>query len=47
MDEDKRLVQTSYRRDWLWGTQGLVLVGMLSKSLVQFPAYGWGCVLSL
>ena len=36
-------------RDWLWGKLGLVLVGkgMLSKSLIQFSADGWGCVSSL
>ena len=35
-------------RDWLWGNC-LVLKGMamLSKSLIQFSADGWGCVLSL
>ena len=33
-------------RDWLWGKLGLTLVGkaMLSKSLTQFSADGWGCV---
>ena len=33
-------------RDWLWGKLGLTLVGkaMLSKSLIQFSADGWGCV---
>jgi len=36
-------------RDWLWGKLGLALVGkaMLSKSLIQFSADGWGCVPSL
>ena len=35
-------------RDWLWGKLGLALVGkaMLSKSLIQFSADEWGCVLS-
>ena len=33
-------------RDWLWGKLGLTLVGkaMLSKSLTQFSADGWGYV---
>ena len=33
-------------RDWLWVKLGLGLVGkmMLSKSLIQFYADGWGCV---
>ena len=34
-------------RDWLWGKPGLALVSkaMLSKSLIQFSAYGgWGAV---
>ena len=33
-------------RDWLWGKLGLALVGraMLSKSLIQLSADGWGCV---
>ena len=36
-------------RHWLKGKPGLVLIGraMLSKSLIQFSIYGWGCVLSL
>ena len=36
-------------RDWLRGNLGLVLMGgaMLSKSLIQFSAEGWGCVPSL
>ena len=36
-------------RDWLRGKQGLVLLGraMLSKSLIQFPVDGQGCVPSL
>ena len=36
-------------RHWLKGKPGLVLIGrvMLSKSLIQFSVYGWGCVLSL
>ena len=36
-------------RDWLWGKPGLAQVGkvMLSKSLIQFSADGWGCVPSL
>ena len=33
-------------RDWLWVKLGLAQVGkaMLSKSLIQFSADGWGCV---
>ena len=33
-------------RDWLWGNLGLTLVSkaILSKSLIQFYAYRWGCV---
>ena len=33
-------------RDWLWGKLGLTLVGkaMLSKSLTQISADGWGYV---
>ena len=36
-------------KDWLWVKLGLALVGrgMLSKSLIQFSAEGWGCVPSL
>ena len=36
-------------RDWLRGKQGLVLLGraMLSKSLIQFPVDGQGCIPSL
>ena len=36
-------------RDWLWGNLGLVLMGeaMLSKSWIQFPVDGRGCVSSL
>ena len=36
-------------RDWLRGKLGLVLMGraMLSKSLMEFPVDGWGCVPSL
>ena len=32
-------------RDWLWGNLGLVLMGgaMLSTSLIQISADGWGC----
>ena len=35
--------------DWLWLKLVLALVGraMLSKSLIQFSADGWGCVPSL
>ena len=38
-----------YRSYWPWGKLGLALVGkaMLSKSLIQFSADGWGCVPSL
>ena len=40
------LCRLSNGRDWLWGKLGLALVGkfMLSKSLVQFSAGGWGYV---
>ena len=33
-------------RDWLWVKLGLALVdkAMLSKSLIQYSADGWGCV---
>ena len=32
-------------RDWLWGKLGLALgKALLSKSLIQFSADGWGCV---
>ena len=36
-------------RDWLWGKLDLALVGraMLSKSLIQLSASGWGCAPSL
>ena len=36
-------------RDWLWGKLGIALVvrAMLSKSLIQFSADGWGCAPSL
>jgi len=49
MGEDKRLWKLPDGRDWLWGKLGLALVGkaMLSKSLIQFSADGWGCVPSL
>ena len=43
------LCRLSNGRDWLWGKLGLALVGkfMLSKSLIQFSACGWGYVASL
>ena len=48
MEKDKRLMGASW---WerLRGKLGLVLMGgaMFSKSLIQFPVDGWGCVLSL
>ena len=36
-------------KDWLWRKLSLALVGrgMLSKSLIQFSSYGWGCTPSL
>ena len=36
-------------RDWLWGKLGLVLTGtaMISKYLIQFSTWCWGCVLFL
>ena len=49
MEELKRLVEASYwggGGDWLLRKLDLVLVdkAMLSKSLIQFFADGWGCV---
>ena len=43
---DKRLLEASWERDWLWGKLGLVLIGgaMLSKSSAQFSVDGQGCV---
>ena len=43
------LCRLSNGRDWLWGKLGLALVSkfLLSKSLVQFSAGGWGYVASL
>ena len=48
MDE-KRLWKLPDGRDWLWGKLDLALGkrAMLSKSLIQFSADGWGCILSL
>ena len=42
-------MQLSDRRDWLWGNQGLFLMGeaMLSKSLIQFSTDKWGSVPSI
>ena len=35
-------------RDWLWDKLGLAVCGAIhSKSLIQFSADGWACVLSL
>ena len=36
-------------RDWFWEELGLALVGraLLSKTLIQLSADGWGCTLSL
>ena len=47
--EDKRLVQASWGRGWLWGKLGLALVdmAMLSKFLILFSADGWDYVPSL
>ena len=49
MDKDKRLMEAPDGRDWLMGKLDLVLRGraMLSKSWIQLPADGWGCVRSL
>ena len=49
MDKHQTLWKLPDGRDWLWGELGLALVGkaMLSKSLIQFSADGWGCVPSL
>ena len=43
------LCKLSDGTDWLWGNLGLTLVGstMLSKSLIQLSADGWGCAPSL
>ena len=43
------LCKLPYGKDWLWGKLGLALAGraMLSKSLIQFSADGWGCAPSL
>ena len=49
MDEDKSLVEASWWEGLAVRKLSLTLVGtaMLSKSLVQFYADGWGCVPSL
>ena len=49
MDKDKRLRESSWKRDWLWGKLGLILMGgaMLSKSLIQFSVDGRDLVPSL
>ena len=47
MDEDKKLMHTSWWEDWLWGKLGIILVGRASTFLIQFSAYGWGCAPSL
>ena len=49
MHNDKRLWKLPHGRDWLWGKQGLVLMGgdMLSKSLIQFSFDMQSCVPSL
>ena len=49
MHENKRLVQLPDGRDCLWGKSSLASMGraMLSKSLIQFSADGWGCAPSL
>ena len=49
-EKDKRLMEASWWwRNWLRGKLAFVLMGraMLSKSLIQFPVDGWGCVPSL
>ena len=45
MDEDKRLCKLPDGRGWLWEKLGLGLVerALLSKSLIQLSADGWGC----
>ena len=47
--KDKRLMEASDGRHWLWGKLGLVLMvgAMLSKSLIQFSVDEQGCVPSL
>ena len=49
MDKDKRVMETSWWREWLRGKLGLVLMGgaMISKSLIQLSVDSWGCVSSL
>ena len=49
MGEDKRLCKLPDGIDWLWEKLGLGLVerAMLSKSLIQLSADGWGCAPSL
>ena len=49
MDKDKRLLEASRWERLTVGNLGLVLMGgaMLSKSLIQFPVDGRGCVPSL
>ena len=51
MDEDKRLVEASWKKGLAVGKTGScsALVGraMLGNSLIQFSADGWGCVPSL
>ena len=43
MDKDKRLMEASWWRDWLWGKLGLVLMcgAMFSKSLIRLLLVGW------
>ena len=47
--KDKKLLEASWRRDWLWGKLDFVLMGraMLNKSLIQFSVDGKSCVPSL
>ena len=49
MDKDKRLMEASWWERLTVGKLDLVQMGraMLSKSLIQFSADGWGCVPSL
>ena len=47
MNEDKKLVHTSWWEDWLWGKLGIALIGRASTFLIQFSVYGWGCAPSL
>ena len=49
MDEAKGLCKFLDGRAWQWEKLGLALVGraLLSKTLIQLSADGWGCTPSL